>query len=412
MSIPSDVVVLGAGPAGLGAALALARAGADVTLVDAPPRPGGLCVTHRRDGMGYDLGGHIPFVRDAARLAWLRELVGDDLRWVPRPVACVRDGAIRRGRYLDQRPDGPPAPGERDGSARGELGRRFGPAFAEAAMRRYLEKIDGVPWERIPAERARRLLEDQAAPDGFHFPAHGIGQLMDAMARAARDAGARIRSGTTITRIDVEGGRAGGVSVEGPDGAEHIATSRIIVALPAAMAARMAHPAPDPPLAPVRMRAVCLVYLEVTPAQPFAEAWVQVDDPAVPFARAAVPGNWSPDLVGGDRTLFALECYCTAEPGDPVWGRDDEDLARACAAALSDRLGWIDPAAAVRTVEVVRLPRAYPLPDLRQAPAIAAPGHWIEGLDGVWAAPGAAVIEAIENGERAAAAALAEPVPA
>ncbi len=405
-------MVLGAGPAGLGATLALARAGAPVTLIDAPPRPGGLCVTHRRDGLAYDLGGHIPFVRDAARLAWLRELVGDDLHWVPRPVGSLHDGVIRRGRYLDQLPPGSPEPGARDGSARGELGRRVGPAFAEATMRRYLEKIDGVPWEHIPAERARRLLEDQAAPDGFHFPAHGIGQLMDAMADAARAEGARILSGTTITRIHVPGGRAAGVSVDGPGGARNIAAERIVVALPAGLAARMAHPGPEPPLAPVRMRAVCLVYIEVTPAQPFTEAWVQVDHPGVPFARAFVPGTWSPALVPGDRTLFGLECYCQADAGDPIWGLHDDALARACARALVDPLGWIDPAATPRAVEVVRLPRAYPLPDLRQAAQMAAPAHWLNGLDGVWAAPGAAVIEAIENGERAAAAALADPVPA
>ncbi len=73
-----EAIVLGAGPAGLGAALALARAGARVVLVDAGAEPGGLCVTRRRDGFAYDIGGHIPFVRDEARRAWLEELLGDD----------------------------------------------------------------------------------------------------------------------------------------------------------------------------------------------------------------------------------------------------------------------------------------------------------------------------------------------
>lgn len=409
MTVTRDVVVIGAGPAGLGATLALARAGVGVTLLDAPARPGGLCVTRWRDGMGYDLGGHIPFVRDEARLAWLRDLVGDDLRWVPRPVTCARDGDVRRGRYLDQRPAGPVEPAPADGSARGELGRRVGTAFAASTMRPYLEKVDGVPWDRIPAERARRLLEDQAAPDGFHFPARGIGQLMDAMADAAGAAGARIRPGTTVRRVDVTGGRVRAVEADCPEGPVRLECDRLIVALPAGLATRMADPGPEPALAPVRMRAVCLVYVEVTPAQPFAHSWVQVDRPDVPFGRAFAPGNWSTELVPGDRTLFGLECYCQAEDGDPVWGMDDAGLGRACADALERPLGWIGPGADARLVEVVRLPRAYPLPDLAQMDAVMAPARWLAGLGGVWTAPGAAVIEAIENGERAAAAALERP---
>ena len=264
MSASHDAVVLGAGPAGLGAALALARAGASVALVDAAERPGGLCVTRRRDGLAYDVGGHIPFVRDDARLRWLRDLVGDDLRWVPRPVRSVRDGAIRAGRYLDQPPSGPLGDDDApdDGSALADLSRRVGRATVEREMRAYLEKIDGVPLECIPAERARRLREDQAAPDGFHFPAHGIGQLMDAMADAAVAAGARLHTGTRVTRILAAGGRARGAELHGPDGPFTVHAPRCVVAMPAGMAARLVSPdAPAEAVPAVRMRAVCIVYL-------------------------------------------------------------------------------------------------------------------------------------------------------
>ena len=76
-------------------------------------------------------------------------------------------------------------------------------------MRPYLEKIDGLPLERIPGERARRLLEDQAAPDGFHFPARGIGQLMDAMAAAARaEPAPRCACGPRVRTLEVGPGGA------------------------------------------------------------------------------------------------------------------------------------------------------------------------------------------------------------
>ena len=253
-----DAVVVGAGPAGLGAALMLARAGADVTLVDAAPSPGGLCVTRRREGFAYDLGGHIPFVRDDARLAWLRDLVGDDLRWVDRPVACVRDGRVVPGRYLDQRPGRPVALGDADGTAAGELGRRFGPRFVDEAMRPYLEKIDGLPLERIPAERARRLLEDQAAPEGFHFPEGGIGRLMDAMAAAARAAGAEVLMSTPVEAIEVPRGRLEAVRLADGDGGTRIEARHAVVAMPAGAAARLLAPAaPGSLTRGVPMRAVC-----------------------------------------------------------------------------------------------------------------------------------------------------------
>lgn len=409
----ADAVVLGAGPAGLGAALALARAGARVVVVDPATEPGGLCVTRRRSGFSYDVGGHIPFVRDPARIGWLRDLLGDALGWVGRPVACVRDGRVIRGRYLDQRPAEAEAPAAYGPSARDELASRFGPGFVDAAMRPYLEKIDGVPLERIPGDRARRLLEDQAAPDGFHFPAEGIGQLMDAMAQAARDAGADVRLGDGVTRIDAPAGRLAGVGLAS---SATIATRDAVVAMPPAAAARVLDPAPPGATTRgVRMRAVCIVYLVLARERLTEEPWIQIDDAAVPFARAFEPVNWSARLAPPGFTVVGLECYCQADADDPVWGRDDDALAAACAAALADPLGLLDDPGAASLLEVLRLPRAYPVADMAQVAEVRAPALWLQGLHGLHLAPGAAVIEAIDGGERAAAAILAgrggPPVP-
>lgn len=407
-----DAVVLGAGPAGLGAGLALARAGARVIVADAAWEPGGLCVTRRRDGFGYDVGGHIPFVRDGARRRWLEDLLGEDLLWVDRPVSCILGGEVRRGRYLDQRPptgDGA-APGDlthSDETARGELASRVGTAFVDEVMRPYLEKVDGVSLERIPGERARRLLVDQAAPDGFHFPAAGIGQLMDAMARAAGEAGADVRLGTAVASIEVPDGALAAVSVTHGGRSERIETTQAVVALPAGAAARMLSPAPPGATTRgVRMRAVAIVYLRLDRERLTEEPWIQVDHPAVPFARVFEPRNWSPALAPRGSTVVGLECYCQADGDDPAWSLDDAALGRRCAHALVAPLGLLEHAGAARLLEVVRLPRAYPVADIAQMPAVRAPAEWIADLRGLHLAPGAAVIEAIENGERAAAAIL------
>jgi len=409
-----DAIVIGAGPAGLGAALVLARAGAEVVVVESRDRPGGLCVTAGRGGFRYDLGGHIPFVRDEARRAWLEELLGDDLLWVDRPVACVRGGEVVQGRYLDQRPDPPEPPAPADDSARGELASRFGAAFVDRVMRPYLEKVDGVPLERIPAERARRLLEDQAAPEGFHYPRHGIGQLMDRMADEAVAAGAELLLGAAVASIRVPKGRMAGAVVSGPEGRRELVADHAVVALAAGPAARLLDPAP--PASTTRMvgmRAVALVYMTLGGVRLTDEPWIQVDDPGVPFARAFEPANWSPALTPPDAGLVGLECYCRALADDPVWSRDDPALAAACASALADPLGWVDDPTEVAPLEIIRLPAAYPVADLDQVPAVRAPALWLDGLQGVHLAPGSAVIEAIEAGERAARAILTgteEPV--
>ena len=163
------------------------------------------------------------------------------------------------------------------------------------------------------------------------------------------------------------------------------------------------------------MRAVCIAYLavEAPDGRLTPEAWIQVDDPR--RARSRAPSSRSTGARPSRRPAApssGLECYCRADAADPVWGLEDAALARACAAALADPLGWLGDPSAARPLEVLRIPRAYPVPDLAQVPAVRAPAVWLDGVEGVHLAPGSAVIEAIEAGERAARAVLAgEPGP-
>ena len=87
----------------------------------------------------------------------------------------------------------------------------FGSDVVDAEMRRYLEKIDGVPLTRIPGIRPLRLMLDQAAPEGFWFPRLGIGQLMDAMADAfvARRRPAAVPGPATAVAVPGAGGLRG-----------------------------------------------------------------------------------------------------------------------------------------------------------------------------------------------------------
>ncbi len=90
-------LILGAGPAGLTAAYALAKAGRAPIVLEAAPQVGGLARTEVRDGFRFDLGGHRFFTksREVERL-W-HEVLGDEL------LAHARGcrASTTDGRFLD-----------------------------------------------------------------------------------------------------------------------------------------------------------------------------------------------------------------------------------------------------------------------------------------------------------------------
>ncbi len=398
-----DVVVLGAGPAGLSAALTLVRAGFAVTVLEASDRVGGMCVTDHDGPFGFDLGGHILFVRDAPREAWLRELLGPDLHRVERPVACMRDDGIHRGRYFDQhgpvalRPHAPPAP---DLPATVFLEEMFG-GPPDPDLRRYLEKVDGIPLERITATRARKLLVEQYAPDGFWYPAGGIGQLMDAMARAIEAGGGRVVTGASVSRIATEGGRVRGVSGSAWDGPFTITAGAVVAGVPAGLVATLVPEVAATEAAPLPPRAAAVVSLEVPRPRVSDEAWIQVADARAPFARLSEPGNWSARLAPADRTLVSCEVYCAPDADDPWWALTDEALAAACTDGLV-AIGLLDPDETTRLVRVVRRARAWTVVDVDDVERALAPARALDAVAGLTVAQGGDVVLAIEAGERAA----------
>jgi len=402
IDLTADVVLLGAGPAGLGGALALTRAGRRVVVLEAADCVGGMCVTDRVGDFAFDLGGHILFVHDAQREAWLRELLGPDLHRVERPVACMVDGVVRRGRYFDQ--PGPVAMTPHDvpdptTSAAQFLAGLFGEVPAD--LRRYLEKVDGIPLERITATRARKLLVEQYAPDGFWYPAGGVGQLMDAMVRAIRAGGGSVLTGTAVSRIVTEDARVAGVRAEGPDGAIDVTTSAVVAGVPAGLVTRLVETSGPDAGTPLPARAAAVASIAVDAPRLTEEPWIQVDDRRIPFARLSEPKNWSPRLAPADRTLVSCEVYCAPTDDDPWWPMDDDALGDACRSGLVD-LGLLAPDAGTELVRVARRPRAWTVVDVDHVDESLVPARALAEVGGLVIAQGGDVVNAIEAGERAA----------
>ncbi|MDQ3446528.1 MAG: NAD(P)-binding protein [Pseudomonadota bacterium] len=91
------IAILGAGPAGLGAALRVARDGrARALVIEARDRVGGNAGSFELDGINCDFGSHrLHPVVEPRVMVDIKEAVGDDLLWRP------RHGRIRlQGRWI------------------------------------------------------------------------------------------------------------------------------------------------------------------------------------------------------------------------------------------------------------------------------------------------------------------------
>jgi protoporphyrinogen oxidase len=392
--ISADLVVLGAGPAGLAAAWRAARRGLAVVVLERAPTVGGMAASFDVAGMRVDHGSHrLHPATPPAVLADLRGLLGDDLQerrrhgrlrvgdaWVGfplRPVELVRrlPGRTLAGIAFDAAT----APARRRGRPPAHyadaLTRGLGPTLYRALHGPFAEKLWGLPGERIDAEQARRrvtadtpwkiaarMVRRPRTGQGrtFHYPRRGFGQIVEALAQAAADAGARISVGTAAQRLVLG---ADGVRVRTGDDTV-IDAAHVFSTVPLTALAGLVTPRPPAAAladaAGLRFRAMVLVYLVLEQDR----RWTPYDAHYLPDAGAAVsrvsePANYRDGPDPTDRTVLCAELPCA--PDDAVWSATDRDLGARVADDLA-RAGLppVRPAAVVTR----RLRHVYPVYDV------------------------------------------------
>src|SRR5687767_12352414 len=93
----TDVVVIGAGPAGLTAAYQLGKAGQTCTVLEADDVVGGISRTVERDGYRFDIGGHRFFTKVPEVEALWHEILPDE-EFLLRPR---KSRIYYRGKFYD-----------------------------------------------------------------------------------------------------------------------------------------------------------------------------------------------------------------------------------------------------------------------------------------------------------------------
>ena len=407
----ADVVVVGAGPAGLMAALRSVQAGHRCTLLEAGDAVGGMAGSFGVAGQRVDYGSHRLHPATPERfLEMFRSLLGPDLQVRP------RRGRIRlRGRWLafplragDMVRNLPPSFSVRAAldaatspvrrrrmavspSFQDEVTRRLGPAVAREFYVPYARKLYGVEASLLDRQLAVRRVSAAGAgdvlrrvvraarPEGrrFLYPRTGYGQLSEALAGAAADAGVDLRMRARVRGVAASGD---GVSVrfDGGTGGT-IEADAVLSTMPAPALARVLAPAPPPEvieaLGRCRSRAVVLAYLVVERDRftPFDAHYFP--GPETRIARLSEPKNYRDGDDPPERTVLCAEIPCW--PGDDLWHSDDDSIGETVAGDLQRvGLGVPEPWRA----EVRRLPSVYPVYETASMAARATVESWLRSL--------------------------------
>jgi monoamine oxidase len=207
-TISADVVVIGAGAAGLIAARMLARAGLAVELLEARSRVGGRILTlPDAGGHPIELGAEFVHGRPKATLRLLEE-AGSSI--VPGPAShwSLRDGKL--------------APAEDVLQGVQQLVRQAEAVGEESSVAMFLSRFAGneslrpaVEWARMMVEgfdaadpaRAslKAIVEEWTGSEGAQRrpgrPAGGYGRLMETLADSVRSAGVRLRINTVVQAV-------------------------------------------------------------------------------------------------------------------------------------------------------------------------------------------------------------------
>jgi protoporphyrinogen oxidase len=387
----ADLVVLGAGPAGLAAAWRAARRGLDVVVLEKSAHVGGLAGSFEVDGIRVDYGSHrLNPATEPEILHDLRGLLGTDLQtrvrrdrlmvagsWLgyplrPREVASTLPARIVRRAARDA----VLSPVRRaDDSYAGVLRAGVGPTLYDAVYGPWALKQWGLPGDAIAAEQARRRARVDrpwrlaaravarsrrgTAEDTFLYPRRGFGQLSERLADAAVAEGASVLTGSEVTKLHA---RTDGVRVEWDGGSLH--ATQAFSTMPITTLGRVARPAPSVQAvqgaAGLFFRAMVLVYLvhEGGRWSPF-DAHYLPDSPT-PVTRVSEPTNYRSNPEDPtDRTVLCAELPCRV--GDATWVADDETLAQVVCDGL-DAAGLPPvrrPSGSAAVVQ--RLPRFYPV---------------------------------------------------
>ncbi|MBI1832825.1 MAG: NAD(P)/FAD-dependent oxidoreductase, partial [Planctomycetes bacterium] len=411
MTHANNVVIIGAGPAGLTAGYLLSKENVPVTILEADPTyVGGIARTAKYKGYHFDIGGHRFFSKSKEVEDLWTELLPDDMLDRPRssriyyrdqffayPLKAT-EALFKLGIFESTRcmlsylwakvwPYGDPKNFEE------WVSNQFGSRLFNIFFKTYTEKVWGMSCKEISADWAAQRIKGlslwsaiwnslfkPASPqagddksnviktliDTFRYPRRGPGMMWDAAAAKIKEMGGEIEMGMKVVACDYDAEeKLWTTTYQDQQGERHKVESRHVISsapmrqLVNGISPRMHEPvikAADS----LRYRDFLTVVLILKDRSAFDDNWIYIHDPSVQVGRIQNFKSWSPEMVPDPTmTCYGLEYFCFE--GDGLWTSTDAELIELGKRELA-KIGLAAPEDVVDGT-VVRQPKAYPVYD-------------------------------------------------
>ncbi|HUP84181.1 MAG TPA: NAD(P)/FAD-dependent oxidoreductase [Acidimicrobiales bacterium] len=413
-----EVLIIGAGPAGLTAAYQLSKRGVSSTVLESDTVVGGISRTAERDGWRFDIGGHRFFTKvQAVEDLWHEILSPEDFLQRPRMSRM-----FYKGKYYDYplKPInafvnlGPVEalfcmmsyawarirPPKDQRFLEGWISARFGHRLYMHFFKSYNEKLWGRPASEISADFAAQRIKnltilnaltsalkpkpkhrkDQITSliDEFQYPKYGPGMMWERCRELVEAAGTKVVMQSRVTSIRHEGGKAVEVTATSGGATTTYSCDHVISSMPFSQLLAIMDPPPPADVVAaagsLEFRDFLTIALVVPENYSFPDNWIYIHDPGVKVGRIQNFGSWSPYLIKEGRTCLGLEYF--VDEGDDLWTMADDDLVALGEREL-DELGLVDRGR-VETGYVVRMPKAYPVYDEHYKDHLQVMRIWLE----------------------------------
>jgi protoporphyrinogen oxidase len=396
--LTTDVVIIGAGPAGLTAAYELSKAGRQTIVLEKGSLVGGIARTETYKGYGIDIGGHRFFTKVPEVEAMWREVLGDDFlrrhrlsriyynrRFFYYPIrffdALLKLGLVESIRIVISYLWARLRPYPQEENFEEWVSNRFGRRLYRIFFKTYTEKVWGIPCTEIKAEWAAQRIKGLSLTtaiknalfksesgsvktliDAFDYPRRGPGMLWQRVQQLIEAQNHRVLLKSEVVEVHVNGRQVKQIISNGPNGPIIASGNHFISSIPLSELILKLRPSPPPEIVEAARRLTYRDFLTVALIicrdDLFLDNWIYVHSPEVKVGRIQNFKNWSPDMAPiAGTTCIGLEYFCAQ--GDVLWQQSDAELVILGRRELV-QLGLVNETDIIDGV-VYRQPKAYPV---------------------------------------------------